>query len=192
MELKLKNVRLAFPKLWRAEQVNGEGKPAFSAAFLIQPTDPQIAEIGRVMKAVAKEKWGEAKWETMYNQLKATDKLCLHNGDTKPNIEGYPGNYFINGRNGVKPLVIDANKAPLSESDGKPYGGCYVNCVLELWAQENKFGKRINATLSGVQFARNGDAFAGGQAADESAFDDISDTGGDAPAAAPKATADLF
>ena len=32
MKLKLNNVRLAFPVLFEAKTVNGEGKPAFSAS----------------------------------------------------------------------------------------------------------------------------------------------------------------
>ena len=72
-----------------------------------------------------------------------------------------------------RPLVIDADKSPLTEQDGKPYSGCYVNASIELWAQDNNYGKRVNASLSGVQFFRDGDAFAGGRAADVDDFDDV-------------------
>ncbi|EAA6845047.1 DUF2815 domain-containing protein, partial [Salmonella enterica subsp. enterica] len=37
------------------------------------------------------------------------------------------------------------------------------------------FGKRVNASLSGVQFLRDGDAFTGGQPASADEFDDISE-----------------
>ncbi|EOA7521129.1 ssDNA-binding protein, partial [Escherichia coli] len=42
-------------------------------------------------------------------------------------------------------------------------------------------GKRINASLGGVQFLRDGDAFAGGGVASADDFDDISE-GADAEA----------
>jgi len=29
--------------------------------------------------------------------------------------------------------------------------GCYVNALLELYGQDNKYGKRINASLKGIQ-----------------------------------------
>lgn len=40
---------------------------------------------------------------------------------------------------------------------------------------DNNFGKRINASLGGVQFYRDGDAFAGGGVASEDDFDDVSE-----------------
>ena len=40
-----------------------------------------------------------------------------------------------------------------------------MNAIVELWAQDNNYGKRINASLAGVQFAKDGEAFAGGTVA---------------------------
>lgn len=176
MKLKLNKVRIAFPKLFNAEQVNGEGKAAFSAAFLFPKDHPQVGEIGAAMKSVATEKWG-AKADEILKALRAGDKTCVHNGDAKADTEGYAGNYFINARNAVRPLVLHKDKSVLAESDGVVYGGCYVNASLELWAQDNKFGKRINATLTGVQFHSGGDAFVAGATASPDDFDDLSDQG---------------
>ena len=62
------------------------------------------------------------------------------------------------------------------EADGLPYSGCYVNASIELWAQDNNYGKRINASLRGVQFYRDGDAVAGGGGpASEDEFDDLAE-----------------
>lgn len=33
------------------------------------------------------------------------------------------------------------------EADGLVYSGCYVNARIELWAQDNANGKRVNAKL---------------------------------------------
>lgn len=174
MKLMLNNVRLAFPALWVAQRVNGEGEPAFSAALLMEPNHPSIKELEKAFAVVAKEKWG-AKADAVLKALRATDKLCLHDGDTKSNYDGFPGNMFVSARSKVRPLVIDRDRTPLAQEDGKPYSGCYVNAQIELWAQDNKFGKRINAQLRGVQFFRDGDAFAGGgTAADADEFGDLS------------------
>jgi hypothetical protein len=173
MKIKLQNVRLAFPQLFEAKTVNGEGKPAFSAAFLIDPADPQVKTINAAIEQVAKEKWG-AKADAMLKQMRAGDKLALHDGDLKSSYDGFVGNLYISARSATRPLVINADKSPLVEADGKPYAGCYVNASVELWAQDNNYGKRINASLGGVQFARDGDAFAGGGAASEDEFDDLS------------------
>lgn len=186
MELKLNNVRLAFPKLFHPEQVMNQGKAAFSAAFILPRDHPQIPDIVKAMKEVAVAKW-KAEGQVMYDQLKAGDKLCLHNGDAKANVEGYAGNFYLGARSYIKPLVLDKDKKHLAEQDGKPYGGCYVNAIVEVWAQQNSNGKRINASLKGVQFLRDGDAFAGGVPAGDDDFDDISDTGAGEPAAAQPA-----
>lgn len=173
MKIKLTNVRLAFPQLFEAKTVNGEGKPAFSAALLIDPADPQVKAINAAIEQVAKDKWG-AKADAMLKQMRGTDKVALHDGDLKASYDGFPGNLYISARSATRPLVINADKTPLIEADGKPYAGCYVNASVELWAQDNNYGKRINASLGGVQFAKDGDAFAGGGAASEDEFDDLS------------------
>ena len=172
MDLKLKNVRLAFPALWTAKTVGDEDKPSFSAALILPRNHPQVAEIEKVMLAAATEKWAAKGAETL-KQLKAADKVLLHNGDAK-DYDGFAGNLFISARNPVRPTVLDANKPPLTEADGRPYAGCYVNVALDVWAQENKYGKRINCTLKGVQFYRDGDAFTGGGVASADDFDDVS------------------
>lgn len=173
MKLKLSNVRLAFPTLFEAKTVNGEGKPAFSASLLIDPADPQVKAINAAIEAVAKEKWG-AKADAMLKQMRAADKTALHNGDLKASYDGFPGNLYISARNPMRPTVVAQDKTPLVEADGKPYAGCYVHAVVELWAQDNNYGKRVNATLMGVQFFKDGDSFTGGGVASEDDFDDVS------------------
>jgi hypothetical protein len=173
MKIKLNAVRLSFPQLFEAKTVNGEGKPAFSASFLIDPKDPQVAVINNAINAVAAEKWG-AKAEAMLKTIRAADKTCLHSGDLKSNYDGFEGMLYISARNAIKPLVVDTNRSPLTEQDGKPYAGCYVNVSLELWPQDNNYGKRINATLMGVQFYKDGESFVGGGVASEDDFDDLS------------------
>jgi hypothetical protein len=49
-----------------------------------------------------------------------------------------------------------------------------VVAIVELWAQDNSWGKRINATLKGVQFYQDGEAFAGGVSASADDFEDLS------------------
>ena len=182
MRLVLNNVRLAFPVLFEAKTVNGEGAPAFSAAFILTPNHPQLKELEAGFKTVAEAKWG-AKAAAVLAAMKAQDKLCLHNGDLKPDYDGFPGNLYISARNKTRPTVVDAGRRALSQEDGKPYAGCYVNASIELWAQDNNYGKRINASLRGVQFYKDGDAFAGGGAASEDEFTNY-ESGADAEALA--------
>jgi hypothetical protein len=173
MKLKLVNVRLAFPQLFNATSFEEGQAKSFSAAFLFGPKHPAKKLIEDACIEVAKEKWG-AKWEEQYNKLEKADKLAIHDGDKKSEYDGYEGNYFVNARNKAKPTVRDADgKTDLAEQDGKPYAGCYVNAMIEIYAQDNKFGKRVNATLRGVQFYRDGDAFSGSAPAGDEDFDDL-------------------
>lgn len=172
MKVKLNNVRLSFPSLFEAKTVNGEGKAAFSAVFLLDPKDPQVKAVNAAIEAVARDKWG-VKAEATLKTLRAADKTCLHSGDLKANYAGFEGMLYISARNTLRPLVIDVNKAPLTQEDGKPYAGCYVNASIELYAQDNNYGKRVNATLAGVQFYRDGEHFGGGTIADADDFEDM-------------------
>lgn len=174
MKIKIVNARLAFPQLFEAKTVNGEGEPAFSGAFLFAPDHPCKKEIEAGIEAVGLAKWG-TKWPAIKKQMITADKTCLHNGDSKAEYAGYEGNLYVSTRNKTRPLVIDRDKSPLTAADGKPYAGCYVHASIELWAQDNKYGKRINASLMGVQFYKDGDAFAGGGSADPDDFDDIAE-----------------
>ena len=173
MKIKLTNVRLSFAQLFEAKTVNGEGKPAFSASFLINPNDPQVAMINAAIEAVAKDKWG-VKADAQLKVMRTADKTCLHSGDLKANYDGFEGMLYVSSRNTLRPLVIDVDKSPLVAEDGKPYSGCFVNASVELWAQDNNYGKRVNATLMGVQFFKDGESFSGGGVADADDFDDLS------------------
>ena len=108
-------------------------------------------------------------------------KLCLHDGDAKADKPGFKGNFFINASNEIRPTVVGPNREPLVASDGKPYSGSYGNIILDFWAQDNQFGKRINATLCGAQFVKDGERLSGGGVAAADDFEPIPD------AAAPPA-----
>lgn len=179
MVVKLKNVRIAFcQNLFKAGAVTAGDKPKFSATFILTGDDPQIASIRQAILTVAKEQWKDKAGAVM-KTLEATDKVCLRDGDTKAQYEGFEGNMFITASNAAAPIVLDRDRTELTEADGKPYAGCYVNANIDIWAMDNNYGKRICATLKGVQFFRDGDAFVGSAPASADDFDDLSDTGDD-------------
>jgi hypothetical protein len=117
MRILLRDVRLAFPALWKATAPATGGEAAFSASFLIPKTHKQIAEIKTAFKELAKDKWG-AKADTVLKALEASDKTCLHNGDSKSDYDGFEGNLFISSRAKVRPTVFDQQRQELSEADG--------------------------------------------------------------------------
>lgn len=170
LKVKLQNVRLLYGAALFEPQKgpNGEGEPKFSGTFGFTPSHAAVALIKAALKAAAEGKWKD-KAAVIYAELKAGDKICLHDGQAKASREGYAGNLYLSASNKLKPLVCDNVAAPgtttpriLTATDGRIYSGCYVNATVELWAQENKWGKRINASLMGVQFFADGPRLSGG------------------------------
>ena len=162
-KIKLQNVRLSFPSLFRKAVFSGE-ETKFEATFLLDKNEhaSKISEIEAAIADLTKEKLKGVK-------LKA-DKICLKDGDDI-DYAGYNGCMSIKGSNNKRPMVLDRDRSPLTEDDNKLYAGCYVNAVLELWAQDNQYGKRINANLLGVQFFKDGEPFADGVTASADDFD---------------------
>jgi hypothetical protein len=191
MKIHLNNVRLTFPTLWEPKQVNNQGDPKFSASFLFPPDHPQVAELTQIIIKAAQDKFGDKAMEVLAT-LKAANKICVQDGDAKSDYDGYAGMKYINASNKIRPLVVDGNRTPLAASDGKLYSGCYVNAVLDIWAQSNQFGKRINASLLGVQFLRDGERLAGGSTATADDFQAIPEAATAKAAKAGTGAAELF
>lgn len=148
------------------------GKEKFSVVAIFGREHPQLAEIKAGMVEAANAKWG-AKAPEVLKELNAGGRLCLHDGDAKASHPGYAGNFFINASNELRPLVIGPNRENLVAADGKPYSGSYGNIILEFWAQDNQFGKRVNASLLGVQHVKDGERLSGGGVAAADDFEAI-------------------
>lgn len=174
MLVKLQNVRLAFPDLFKPDDKYNK----YGAVFIIDPKHRQVKEIEEAIEAVAKEKWG-AKADAVLAKLRKDGDICYSRDEYEDKngepYAGFEGMFWIRGGNSAQPTIVDVNRAPLTERSGKPYPGCYVNAHLDIWPQDNDFGRRINASLSGVQFLRDGDAFTGGRPSSVDEFEDMSD-----------------
>lgn len=175
MKVKLAAVRGAFLTLFEAKTVGGEGEPRYSGAFVIEPGSANAKALAAGLIAVAKEKWG-AKADGVLKELKSKGRVCYREEGLSKDGEVYDGfenMHSLNASNKARPLVLDRDKSPLSAADGKPYSGSFMNVSIELWAQDNQYGKRINASLKGVQFVKDGDAFGGGAPASPDEFEDL-------------------
>jgi hypothetical protein len=166
-KIKLNNVRLSFPSLFHKASFQGnEGK--YEATFLLDKETQAdvIAKIEAEIKDGIKTNFKAAKLPA--------DKLCLKDGD-EFEYDGYAGMMSFKASNGKRPMIIDKDKSPLTEDDEKLYAGCYVNAIVELWYQNNNYGKRVNANLLGVQFFKDGEPFGDGVSASEDDFDMFDD-----------------
>ena len=178
-KVRLNNVRVAFAHdLWVASTQSDDPKatPKFGCAILIDPADPQVKTINAAIEEAAKEKWG-AKAAIQLKAVRAVGKGGVNDGDLKT-WAGFPGNLYLSAKNSIRPTIIDADKSPLVQSDGKPYSGSYCNFSVEFAAYDNpkSSAKGIMCILLGVQFFRDGESFGGGGAvasADE--FDDVTE-----------------
>lgn len=175
--LKLTALRLAFPVLFVAKAVNEGDEPRFGASLLIDPSTPAgkktIATVDAEIERVAKEKWG-AKTPPILAQMRKLEKVCLRDGNLKAQYAGFSDMMYISAGNKMRPVVVNRDGTPLTAQDGIIYAGCHVNAHIELWAQDHpKGGKRVNASLIGVQFVRDGDRFSGGSVGSAEDFEDL-------------------
>lgn len=181
LELFIRDCRAAFTQnLWvpqkKVDANTGKTTYTHSMALIIPPDHPQIEDIKAAQRAAAAQKWPNNPQAPNYTQqmlqaLQAQDKLALHDGNIKMQYVGYPGNFYLNGNNSTRPRIVDVyGKTVLRQEDCRIYSGCYVLAHVEIWAQDNQHGKRVNVSLKGVQFLRDGDAFGGGGISREDAF----------------------
>ena len=167
--IKLPRVRLSFPSLFQPTQFDEKAKAKYCATFILDKVE-HAKEVKEIQKAVA----------TLLSDNKVVklspDRIALKDGDESEREEDH-GKYLIKASSDKRVLVIDRDRTPLTDEDNRVYAGCYVNGIISLWYQNDprhpEWGKRINAALSGVQFAADGEPFAaGGASADDfDAFD---------------------
>ena len=143
MTTKLLTVRLAFSSLFEAKAVN-YGAPRFSGTFIFEKGHPAEQVVRSAIEAVGAEKWG-SKWPTVRKELEGKDRTALHDGSSKASYAGFDGKLYVTASSKSAPLVIDGRKEKLTQADGRPYAGCFVNAHVDIWAQDNSYGKRINA-----------------------------------------------
>jgi hypothetical protein len=149
-----------------------ESDPKYSIVMLFE-TDSDLSLLKSAAQDAVKAKWGD--------NIPKGLKLALRKGDEdgKEDVDGYgPEVMFISSNSRKKFPVVDRDPSVLlSEEDGKPYAGCYVNVLLRFWAQDNEYGRRVNAQPLAIQFVRDGQPFGEAPVNPEEAFGKVE--GGD-------------
>lgn len=168
----LDTVRLAFPVLEKPEQFQGEGKPRYSATLLMEPGSENHKKCVAAMRAAAVAKWGEAKADAAVKGLTAGNKVALIDGNSKAEYDGFENMMAVAAHAQEKspPRLIDGHRNELPRNTGVIFAGCYVNASIEFWGQDNKWGKRINATIRGLQYVKDGDSFSAARPASVDEF----------------------
>lgn len=176
--------RAAFVRLAEPKPFDGKGEPRWETTFLLDPTDKRgLESIARTVKFAAElaQKGGAViplalrriAHQFIPGQPAPDAKLpedgieiCFEHGDTKDALGyvGYKGMFVIPSHNTFKPSVVNREgKAVLPGEEQFPYSGCYVRGKIQLWWQDNSYGKAVRNNLRGVQFARPGEAFSKAQ-----------------------------
>ena len=90
-----------------------------------------------------------------------SDKICLKDGDESGRDE-YQGHYTIKATSAKIVPIYNVKKDLLDADTCDVQGGDIVNASINLWLQDNSYGQRVNASLNGVQYVKEGSRFGGG------------------------------
>ena len=167
----LKNVVMAFPAL-AEPQAFGEGEPAYGAKFPIAPDSDAQKAIEAAILAEAKEAWKD-KADSVLGMLIEDGKLAFtkkvyRSKKTGEAYQGFDKHFYLSARNAkTQPSVYNQYGDELTTKDAIERGafsGAVVHASVEIWAQDNKWGRRINCSLRGVMLTGEGENFGGGSA----------------------------
>jgi hypothetical protein len=152
--IEFKSVRLAYPHIFTKAQYRGD-ITKYSAKLLFNKNDKvQIEAFQSEINDRVKD-----------NKIKVENgpkgNICMFDGDLYGS-DNYANCFVVSASNKIRPSARDVDMGTLVESDDKFYNGCYVNALVELWIQDNKYGKAVRATLHGVQFVKDGVPFGPG------------------------------
>ena len=165
----LKGITLAFPAL-AEPQAFGEGEPAYGAKFPIKVNSEQQKAIEAAMLAEAKEAWKD-KADDVLAMLAEDGKVAFvkkvyRSKKTGEPYQGFDGTHYLSARNAkTQPTVFNEYGDELKtkgDIEAKAFSGALVNASVEIWAQDNKWGRRINCSLRGVMLTGQGENFGGG------------------------------
>src|SRR5574341_1798238 len=217
MKFYVKGARLAFaqnlfePKTNKPTADNPNPKPRFQGTFIVESTtlafagdaNPEAAlglskgykygdfklALSSAIAAVAQEKLGP-QWQAILGQLKAQNRLILHDGAEKALKPGYAGNFYFNASSELPPVLQLKNRSPIRVTDGVLYSGCYVDGAFDVWAFAQR--QSVNITLLAVTFSHDGERLAGGATASEDDYAAIPAEAQAKAAAAGTGAASLF
>ncbi|MGA0207534.1 MAG: ssDNA-binding protein [Ilumatobacteraceae bacterium] len=157
--------RLSFPHLFTASAFQPGQEPKFDCTVIMENDHACVARLRKAIDGVIKEKWPKG--------APASLKVGLRDGAEK-DLDGYgAGRCFLSAKSKTRPTIIDRDKTPLAEEDGKLYPGCWVNAIVTPWAQDNNYGKRVNFNLLLVQFVKDDEPFGDSVQADTSLLPDL-------------------
>lgn len=118
-QIKLVDVRLAFPALWVPKLFSEDGSPRFEATFLLDPTNPVHAASIKEMKAAIKKLALEAYGDDIPADILSGEKVALKNNvitsedgtvSQRKKYNGFANMYYLPASSPAE--VVDKNAKP--------------------------------------------------------------------------------
>lgn len=165
----IKNARVSFPSIFKKAEFEGE-QTKFECTFLLDKDAQadQVEQINKRIDAFLAEKFPKG-------APKSIKRTVFVDGDTK-DYDGYENHMAFKGSNQKRPTVIDRDKTPLVEEDGKLEAGDYCNAIVDLWYSDHpKGGKQVLGNVLGIQFVSEGERFGADTTASVDEFDELED-----------------
>jgi hypothetical protein len=174
----LRNVRLSYEHIFTPSAFDDSQEPKYSATFIIPKDHTDLPALKRAMLEAGQETFPSdftgAAWPKGYTcSLKDADKDTDSNGELLADKQpAYKGCYILEANSTRRPVVVDRQKAAVTEDDGLIYSGCYVNASLAAAGYTfGKVKKGVKCYLNGVQFVKDGERFGADASADFDALD---------------------
>lgn len=175
----LKDVRLSFAQIWHASSVIPGSAPKYSANFIIDPSTPQgkasLKAAQAAVEAVERDKFKRKDIKYKEGRLALKEGNEQVSSSTGEVYAGYEDMMVVSAGSRTRFPIIDRDRTPLTEDDGKPYSGCYVNALVQFYAVDgaDKGGRGVFAGIDAIQFVREGESFGAGAVNTDDYFDDL-------------------
>lgn len=181
--IKLKNVRLSFPSLDKPTAPKNADDPSnkkFRGTFILDPNNREhrrkIKEIEAEADRLVKEAFSGKRIKEIPRSETYGDGNDALNRDGEV-YDGYENMFFIKALNDKRPRCLTRGKEDVDVEDVAStfYAGCRVNASINLWIQDNDFGRGVRCSLRGVQFYEDDEEFGGSVVDVDKEFDDFDD-----------------
>lgn len=173
-------VRMSYAQVFEpASMTDRDSDAKYSISLLIPKSDTEtIQKIEQAISAAQKggvEKFGK--------KFPANPKTTFRDGDEeRPDDAAYADHMFLNCSSKTKPGVIKAAPAGSAvktielTSEDEFYSGCYGKAAINFYAYDFNGSRGIAAGLNNLMFTRDGERFAGKDAAENDFADEIEET----------------
>lgn len=171
-------VQLDWPKLVVADSYQDNAKKEYSTTLLVDKNGDDAKKMQLLIPKMLTDHFGKDTAPKVMALITDDRKLrCYDDGDKKRDKDLNPIAHYQNKLTitvkakeeqphkffAVDGKPIDYQDTAAWQAEGRKfYAGCFANVAVQFWVQDSKWGRAFRSTLIGIQFAGDGDKFAGG------------------------------